>query len=62
MDAATRSLRSLAFVGYFVVRIFVDYALRDHLVAPLNATYKGAQQPGSLYNGHLISSSATITG
>ena len=53
---------TVAFVGYFAVRIFVDYALRDHLVAPLNATYKGAQQPNFLYNAHIISSSATING
>ena len=46
---------TVAFVGYFAVRILVDYALRDHLVAPLKATYKGAQQPSFLYNAHVIS-------
>ena len=53
---------TVAFVGYFAVRIFVDYALRDHLLAPLKATYKGAQQPSFLHNAHVISSSATING
>jgi ABC-type transport system involved in multi-copper enzyme maturation permease subunit len=53
---------AVAFVGYFAVRIFVDYALRDHLVAPLKATYKGAQQPNFLYNAHVMSINATIHG
>jgi hypothetical protein len=53
---------TVAFIGYFAVRILVDYALRDHLVAPLKATYKGAQQPSFLYNAHVISSDATLNG
>jgi hypothetical protein len=53
---------TVAFVGYFAVRIFVDYWVRDRLVAPLKATYKGAQQPSFLYNAHVLSSSATING
>jgi len=53
---------TVAFVGYFAMRIFVDYALRDHLVAPLKATYKGAQQPNFLYNAHIMSVDATING
>jgi len=53
---------TVAFIGYFAARILVDYALRDHLVAPLKATYKGAQQPSFLYNAHVISSSATLNG
>ena len=32
---------TVAFVGYFAVRIFVDYALRDHLVAPLTGDLQG---------------------
>jgi ABC-type transport system involved in multi-copper enzyme maturation permease subunit len=53
---------AVAFVGYFAVRIFVDYSLRNHLVAPLKATYKGAQQPNFLYNAHILSINATIHG
>ena len=53
---------TVAFVGYFAMRIFVDYSLRNHLVAPLKATYKGAQQPNFLYNAHIMSLNATIHG
>jgi hypothetical protein len=53
---------TVAFVGYFAVRISVDYALRDHLVAPLKATYKGAQEPNFLYNAHVLSMDGTVNG
>ena len=53
---------TVAFVGYFAVRIFVDYSLRDHLVAPLKATYKGVQQPSFLYNAHVLSMNGTVNG
>ena len=53
---------TVAFIGYFAARIFVDYSLRDHLVAPLKATYKGAQPPTFLDNAHVISLGATIHG
>ena len=53
---------TVAFVGYFAVRIFVDYSLRNHLVAPLKATYKGAQQPSFLYNAHVLSMDGTVHG
>jgi hypothetical protein len=53
---------TVAFVGYFAARIFVDYSLRNHLVAPLKATYKGAQQPSFLYNAHVMSVDATLHG
>jgi hypothetical protein len=53
---------TLAFVGYFAVRIFVDYWLRDQLVAPLKATYKGAQQPNFLYNAHVLRMDGTVNG
>jgi hypothetical protein len=48
---------AVAFVGYFAVRISVDYWLRPYLVAPLKATYKGAQ-PSFLYNAHVLSMTA----
>jgi hypothetical protein len=53
---------TVAFVGYFAARIFVDFSLRDHLVSPLRATYKGAQQPSFLYNAHVLSLDGTIRG
>jgi hypothetical protein len=53
---------TVAFVGYFAIRIFVDYVLRDHLVAPLTAIYKGAQQPAFLYNARVLSVTATLHG
>jgi hypothetical protein len=53
---------TVAFVGYFAARIFVDYWLRDHLVAPLEATYKGASQPAFLHNAHVISLEGTVNG
>ena len=52
----------VAFVGYFAARILVDFSLRDHLVAPLKATYKGAQQPSFLYNAHILSLDGTVHG
>jgi ABC-type transport system involved in multi-copper enzyme maturation permease subunit len=52
----------VAFVGYFAARIFVDAVLRDHLVAPLKATYKGAQQPSFLNNANILSLHGTLHG
>ena len=53
---------TVAFIGYFAIRVFFDYSLRDHLVAPLKATYKGAQPPKFLNNAHVMSLQATIDG
>jgi len=50
----------IAYVGYFAARIFVDAVLRDHLVAPLRATYKGVRQPSSLDNAHILSLHGTL--
>ena len=44
------------------MRILVDYWLRDQLVAPLNATYKGAQPPNFLHNAHVLSMNGTVNG
>jgi ABC-type transport system involved in multi-copper enzyme maturation permease subunit len=52
----------VAFVGYFAARIAVDTSLRDHLVAPLNATYKGTEQPSFLHNAYILSLHGTIHG
>jgi hypothetical protein len=53
---------AVAFVGYFALRVFVDFSLRDHLVAPLKATYKGFQQPSFLYNAHILSITGNLHG
>lgn len=58
----TAAALTVAFVGYFATRIIFDYQLRDHLVAPLQATWRGLQQPHSLDNAHVISMVATING
>jgi hypothetical protein len=59
-----RSAASLtvAFVGYFAIRVFVDYWLRNRLVTPLNASWKGMQQPHLLYHATIISQNAIIGG
>jgi hypothetical protein len=53
---------TVAFVGYFAARIYVDYSLRAHLVSPLTAIYKGARQPSFLYNAHVLSVTGTTHG
>ena len=53
---------AVAFVGYFAMRIFVDFSLRDHLVAPLKATYKGVQQPSFLHNAQILSITGNLHG
>ncbi len=52
----------LGFVGYFAARISVDLSLRDHLVAPLRATYTGAQEPSFLHNAQIVSLTGTVNG
>ena len=47
---------TLALVGYFVARIFVDTWLRNRLISPLTATWKGADnQPANLHHASIIS-------
>lgn len=53
---------TVAFAGYFAARVYVDYSLRSHLVAPLRATYRGARQPAFLDNAHVISLTGTLHG
>jgi hypothetical protein len=53
---------AVAFVGYFAARVFVDFSLRDHLVAPLKATYKGGVQPSFLHNAIILSQTGTFHG
>lgn len=52
----------VAFVGYFAVRLLVDYKLRDHLVAPVHATWRGLRQPASFNNAHVINMVAIVHG
>jgi hypothetical protein len=54
-----RSAASLAvaFVGYFAMRVFVDYWLRNHLVSPLHGSWRGLRQPQFLYHADIMSES-----
>jgi hypothetical protein len=53
---------AVAFIGYFAGRILMDLKVRDHLVSPLTATWRGDHQPDSLVNAHVISLSGTVNG
>jgi len=53
---------TIAFITYFAARIVTDLWLRNHLIAPHHATWRGAQQPSLLYNAHVLSISATLHG
>jgi ABC-type transport system involved in multi-copper enzyme maturation permease subunit len=53
---------AVAFAGYFAARLAVDYALRDHLVSPLKATYRGAEPPRLLDHAHVLSMRGTVNG
>jgi hypothetical protein len=57
----TAASLAVAFVGYFAVRLLVDFSVRNHLVAPLHATYKG-RTPAFLHNAHVLSMDATVAG
>lgn len=58
----TAASLTVAFVAYFAVRIMVDYKLRDHLVSPVRATWRGTHQPLSFENAHVLNLVATIHG
>lgn len=54
---------TLAFVGYFAVRIFVDLKVRNHLVAPLTASWTGSGHPPRAFNdANVMSMTATLHG
>jgi hypothetical protein len=53
---------TVAFVGYFVIRILDDYWLRNRLVSPLQATWRSAHPPRFLDNANIISQSVTVDG
>jgi hypothetical protein len=54
---------TVAFVGYFVMRVFVDYWLRNRLLPAHHLTWRGArEQPHALYHATIISQSAVING
>jgi hypothetical protein len=46
---------TVAFVGYFAMRVFVDYWLRNRLVSPLHGSWRGLRQPQFLYHADIIS-------
>ncbi|HEY7397504.1 MAG TPA: hypothetical protein VH538_04320 [Gaiellaceae bacterium] len=47
---------TLAFIGYFVSRIFVDTWLRQRLVTPVSATWKSSHaQPANIFHADIIS-------
>jgi hypothetical protein len=51
---------TLAFVGYFAARIFVDIWLRNRLVAPVTAIWHAAaSQPANLNHAYVISESGS---
>jgi hypothetical protein len=53
----------VAFVGYFAARVLVDFNLRDHLVAPVRATWTGMrQQPASFTNAHVLNLTEIVNG
>jgi hypothetical protein len=65
LGAATRRAAvslTVAFVGYVVARVFVDSSLRNHLVGPLHATFRGSQPPHFLYNALVLSMKVTSHG
>jgi hypothetical protein len=52
-----------AFVGYFAVRLLVDYKVRDHLVAPVGATWRGMlHQPASFMNAYVLNMVEVVKG
>ena len=54
---------TLAFVGYFAARIFVDTWLRTRLVAPVEATWHtAAGQPANLDHANIISQTGSGPG
>jgi hypothetical protein len=45
----------VSFIGYFAARLFVDTSLRQHLVAPLSATWsRRGGEPASLHHAWVI--------
>ncbi len=53
---------TVAFVGYFATRVFVDYWLRNRLVPPVTRSWRGGQQPHFLYHARVISESLLVGG
>lgn len=54
---------TVAFIGYFAARILVDLKVRDHLVSPLTATWRGNGHPPNSFNGaDVMGMSATLHG
>ena len=58
----TAASLTVAFVGYFAVRILDDYWLRNQLATPLKATWRGVQLPRYLDNANILSQTITVNG
>ncbi|MGN6377343.1 MAG: ABC transporter permease subunit [Gaiellales bacterium] len=53
---------TVAFVGYFATRVFVDYWLRDQLVSPHSATWRGNPNPHFLQHAEVLSQNIVVNG
>jgi len=53
---------TVAFVGYFAIRIVDDYWLRNRLASPLHATWSGARLPAYLEKANILSQTVTVNG
>lgn len=53
---------TVAFVGYFAVRIIDDFWLRGTLASPLRATWRGGGVPAYLEKANILSQTVTVNG
>ncbi|MES1247945.1 MAG: hypothetical protein ABUS54_09765 [Actinomycetota bacterium] len=53
---------TVAFVAYFAARVFVEYKIRNSLLTPLHATWKGIKQPPFINNAIVISQRVFVHG
>lgn len=53
---------TVGFVAYFATRIVVEYKLRDHLLTPVKATWKGAKSPSALNHALVLSQQMYVNG
>jgi hypothetical protein len=53
---------TVAFVGYFAVRIVDDLWLRNQLVSPLHRTWRGTGDPRFLYHANILRQTVYIDG
>ena len=53
---------TVSFMGYFVMRAVDDLWLRDQLLSPIKATWRGAIHPAYLAHASIISQTVTVNG